>query len=139
LEIAVYKKVALPAELLLSKYYNYKLILLFEIASCFILYIPKLTKEKYNSKLLDKSSNSQQIEQNPIPIRVSAIDSNLLVQKYNSTDRIIAESIYIQYILLCQILTEVESLTEICNSSNNSNKDSDNSKFPLIYKIRPNY
>jgi hypothetical protein len=68
LQIAVYKKVAIPVELLLSKSYNYKLILPFEIASCFIAYIPKPTKEKYSSKLLYKSSNSWQIERNPIPI-----------------------------------------------------------------------
>jgi hypothetical protein len=109
------------------------------MASCFIAYIPKPTKEKYSSKPLYKSSNSRQIKQNPVPIEVPAIDSNLPVQKYNSSNRIIVEGILIQHILLYLILIEVESLTEICNSSNNSNKDSDNSKFLSIYKIIPNY
>ena len=109
------------------------------MASCFIAYVPKPTKEKYSSKLLDKIGNSRQIEQNPMPIRVSAIDSDLPAQKCNSSDSIIVEGILIQHILLCLILIEVESLTEICNSSNNCNKDSDDSKFPPIHKIRPNY
>jgi hypothetical protein len=138
-EIAIYKKVALPAELLLSKSHNYKLILSFEMASCFIAYVPKPTKEKHSSKPFDKISNSQQIEQNPMPIGVSAIDSNLLAQKCNSGDSIIVEGILIQHILLCLILIEAESLTEICNSSDSHNKDSDNSEFPPIHKIRSNY
>jgi hypothetical protein len=57
-EIAVYKKVALPAELLLSKSHNHKLILPFEMASRFIAYVPKPTKEKHGSKPLDKIGNS---------------------------------------------------------------------------------
>jgi hypothetical protein len=114
-------------------------VVLLQIASCFIAYIPKPTKEKYSSKLLYKSNNSQQIERNPIPIRMPAINSNLLAQKYNSSNRIIVEGILIQPILLYLILIKVESLTEICNCSNNSNKNSDNSEFLPIYKIRPNY
>ncbi len=54
LEIAVYKKVALPAELLLSKSHNHKLILPFKMASRFITYVPKLTKEKHSGKPLYK-------------------------------------------------------------------------------------
>jgi len=106
------------------------------MASRFIAYVPKLTKEKHSSKPLNKISNSQQIKQNPMPIRVSAIDSNLLAQKCNNSNSIIVKSILIQHILLCLILIEAESLIEICNSSNNNNKDLDNSKFPLIHKIR---
>ena len=75
LEIAVYK-VALPAELLLSKPHNYKLILPSEMASRFIAYVSKPTKEKHGSKPLGKSGNSRQIERNPMPIGVSAIDSD---------------------------------------------------------------
>lgn len=74
-----------------------------------------------------------------MPVRVLAIDSDLLAQKYNSVDKIIVKGILIQHILLCLILIKVESLTEICNSSDNSNKNLDNSEFPLIYKIKTNY
>jgi hypothetical protein len=109
------------------------------MASCFIAYVPKPTKEKHGGKPLYKSGNSQQIKQNPVPIEVPAIDSDLLPQKCNSGDRIIVEGILIQHILLCLILIEVESLTEICNSSDNGNEDSDDSEFPPIHKIIPNY
>jgi hypothetical protein len=69
-------------------------------------------------------------------IRMSAIGSELPIQKCNSSNKIIVEGILIKYILLCLILIEVEFLTEICISSNNSNKDSDNSEFLPIYKIK---
>jgi hypothetical protein len=69
-------------------------------------------------------------------IRMSAIGSELPIQKCNSSNEIIVEGILIKYILLCLILIEVEFLTEICISSNNSNKDSDNSEFLPIYKIK---
>jgi hypothetical protein len=104
LEIAAYKKVALLAELLLSKFCNYKLVLLFEIATCFIAYIPKPAKEKHSSKPLGKSSNSWQIEQNPILVEVPIIDSELPAQKYNSNNRIVVEGMLIQYILLYLVL-----------------------------------
>jgi hypothetical protein len=107
------------------------------MASRFIAYVPKPTKEKHGSKPLDKIGNGRQIERNPIPIGVSAIDSGLLAQKCNSGDGIIVEGILIQHILLCLILIEAESLTEICNSSDNGNEDSDDSEFPPIHKIRP--
>jgi hypothetical protein len=74
-----------------------------------------------------------------VSIGVPAIDSDLLAQNCNGSDRIIVGDILIQHILLCLILIEVESLTEICNSSDNSNEDSDDSEFPSIHKIRPNY
>jgi hypothetical protein len=77
------------------------------MASRFIAYVPKPTKEKHGSKPLYKSGNSRQIERNPVPIEVPAIDSNLLPQKYNSSDRIIVEGILIQHILLCLILSRI--------------------------------
>jgi hypothetical protein len=73
LEIAVYKMVTLPAELLCSKYYNCKqLILPLKIANRFIPYVPKLTNEKQSNKPLCKSvlkqpsniNSSRPIEQN---------------------------------------------------------------------------
>jgi hypothetical protein len=109
------------------------------MASRFIAYIPKPTKEKHGGKPLYKSSNGWQIERNPVPIEVPAIDIDLPPQKCNSGDRIIVEGILIQHILLYLILIEVESLTEICNSSDNGNENLDNSEFPPIYKIIPNY
>lgn len=139
MEIAVYKKVALPAELLLSKSHNHKLTLPLEMASRFIAYVPKPTTEKHGSKPLYKTGNSQQIERNPMPIGMHAINSKLPAQKYDGGDGIIVEGILIQHILLCLILIEVEPLTEICNSSDNGNEDSDDSEFPPIHKIRPNY
>jgi hypothetical protein len=51
LEIAVYKKVALPAELLCSKHNHKQLILPLKMANCFIPYVPKPTNEKHSSKL----------------------------------------------------------------------------------------
>jgi hypothetical protein len=109
------------------------------MASRFIAYVPKPTKEKHGGKPLYKSGNSRQIKRNPVPIEVPAIDSDLPLQKCNGGDRIIVEGILIQHILLSLILIEVESLTEICNSSDNGNEDSDNSEFPPIHKIIPNY
>jgi hypothetical protein len=91
LEIAdVYKKVALLTELPGSKYHNHKqLILPLKMANRFIPYVPKPAHEKYRSKPLCKNvpqefsifDGSQKIERNPV--RVSAIDSDLLTQKVN--------------------------------------------------------
>jgi hypothetical protein len=84
LEIAVYKKVTLPAELLYSKYHNHKqLILPLKMANCFIPYVPKPTNEKHSSKPPCKNvpnqpstvDSSRQIERNSAPIRASAVDS----------------------------------------------------------------
>jgi hypothetical protein len=57
------------------------------MATRFIAYIPKLMKEKHISKSLYKSmlkefstsNNNQPIEWNPIPIKVSAIESDFLI------------------------------------------------------------
>ena len=98
LKISVYKKVALPAELLCNKYYNYKqLILPLKIANCFIPYVPKPTNKKYNNKLLCKNvpkqpstvNSNQQIKQNSMLIRASAVGSDLLIQKVIKDNKII--------------------------------------------------
>lgn len=109
------------------------------MANCFIAYTSKPTKENHDSKPPYKSNHGRQIERNSVLLRVPAIDSDLPAQNGNSCDRIIVEGILIKYILLYLILIELGSVTEICNSSNNGNKDSDNSEFPPIHKIRPNY
>jgi hypothetical protein len=79
------------------------------MAAHFITYIPKLTKEKHISKLLCKSmlkefstsNNSQLIKRNPMPIKVSAIKSDFLIQKVNRDNGIIVEGILIHYISCC--------------------------------------
>jgi len=68
-----------------------------------------------------------------VPIRVLAIGSDLPTQKVNNSNRIIVKGTLIKYILLYLILMQVDSFTEICKSSNN------NSEFPPIPEIRPNY
>jgi hypothetical protein len=67
------------------------------MASRFIPYVPKPTNEKYSSKQLCKNVPKQQIERNSVPIRVSAMDSDLLMQKVNGDDGIMVEGTLIQY------------------------------------------
>ena len=62
---------------------------------------------------------------------VSAVD-DLLMQRVNGGDWIMVEGTLVHHILLCRILMQVESLTEICNSSDNGNEDSDDSEFPSV-------
>jgi hypothetical protein len=73
-----------------------------------------------------------------MPIRVSAVD-DLLMQKLNGDQGVMVERTLVQHILLCLILIQVESLTEICKSSNNGNEDSDDTEFPPVPEIGPNY
>jgi hypothetical protein len=62
-------------------------------------YVPKPTKEKHSSKPLYKttlkefstSNNNQPIKRNHLPIRVSAIESDFLMQKLNGDDEIMIE------------------------------------------------
>jgi hypothetical protein len=64
------------------------------MATRFIAYIPKPTKEKHISRSLCESTlkefstsdNNQPIERNPVPVRDSAIESDFLLQKVNRTD-----------------------------------------------------
>jgi hypothetical protein len=67
-----------------------------------------------------------------VPIRAPAVDSDLLMQKVNRYNRIMAKGIRIYPILLRSILTRLESLTEICKSSNNSDDDEDDTYFPTV-------
>jgi hypothetical protein len=105
LEIAVYKKVALPTKLLCSKH-NYKqLILPLKIANRFIPYVPKPTNENHSSKPPCKSvpkqpstvDSSQQIERNSAPIRAPVVDSDLLMQKVNRYYGIMTRGIHIYH------------------------------------------
>ena len=73
------------------------------MANCVIPYVPKPTNEKYSSKPLCKNvpkqpstiDSSRQIERNSVPIRASAMDSDLLMQKANGGDLIIVRGIRI--------------------------------------------
>jgi hypothetical protein len=85
------------------------------MANRFIPYVLKPTNEKHSSKPPCKSilkqpstvNNSQQIERNSTPIRAPTVDSDLLMQKVNGDDRIIAKGIHIYPILLRLILISV--------------------------------
>jgi hypothetical protein len=83
--------------------------------------------------------DSQQIERNSVPIRVSAMDSNLLTQWVNRDDGIMVEGMLTQHLLSCLVLMQVESLTEICKSSDNGNEDIDDSEFPSVPEVISNY
>jgi hypothetical protein len=63
------------------------------------------------------------------------VDSDLLMQKMNKYNRIIARGIHIYPILLYLILMQLKSLTEIWKSSNNSDKDKDNMYFPTVQEL----
>ena len=79
------------------------------MATRFIAYLPKLTKEKHISKSLCKSTlkefstsnNNQPIERNPMPIKVSAIESDFLIQKVNKDDAIMVQGTLAHYIYRC--------------------------------------
>jgi hypothetical protein len=76
------------------------------MATRFIAYLPKPTKEKHISKSLYKSTlkefstsnNNQLIERNPIPVKVFAIESDFIIQKVNRDDAIIVEGIFTHHI-----------------------------------------
>jgi hypothetical protein len=112
------------------------------MANCFIPYVLKLTNEKHSSKPPCKSvpkqpstaNSSQQIERNSTPIRTPTMDSDLLMQKVNRDDGIIARGIHIYPILLRLMLMRLESLTEIWKSSN-SDKDEDVMYFPTVQEL----
>jgi hypothetical protein len=113
------------------------------MANRFIPYVPKPTSGKYSSKPLCKNvpkqpstvDSSRQIERNSAPIRASAVDSDLLMQKVNGGDGIMAGGIRIYPILLRLILMRLESLTEIWKSSNNGNEDEDDMYFPTVQEL----
>jgi hypothetical protein len=76
------------------------------MTTCFITYVPKPTKTKDNSKLLFKnilkefgtSNNNQLLIQNLLSVKVSAIESDFLIQKANRNNRITIQSILVYYI-----------------------------------------
>jgi hypothetical protein len=88
---------------------KYNQLRILKIAICFIVYIPKLTKEKHISRLLYKSilkefstsDNNQSIEQNPVSVRDSVIESDFLLQKVNRNDKMMVQGTLIQYIYRC--------------------------------------
>lgn len=63
---------------------------------------------------------------------MSAMD-DLLMQRVNREDGIMVEGTFVQHILPCLILMQVESLMEICKGIDN--KDSDNNEFPPVLEI----
>jgi hypothetical protein len=79
------------------------------MATCFITYVPKPTKTIDYSKLLYKSmlkefstsDNNQLSIQNPLPVKVSAIESNFLIQKANRNNKILVQGIPVYYIYRC--------------------------------------
>ena len=52
-------------------------------------------------KEFSTSNNNQLIERNPVPIKVSAIESDFLIQKVNRDDRIMVEGILRHLISCC--------------------------------------
>jgi hypothetical protein len=112
------------------------------MANRFIPYVPKPTNEKHSKrpcKSIPKQpstlDSSQQIKQNSAPIRAPTIDSNLLMQKVNRYDRIMARGLRIYPILLHLILMRLESLTEIWKRSNNGDEDEYDMYFLTIQEL----
>jgi hypothetical protein len=76
------------------------------MANRFIPYVPKLMNEKHSSKPPCKNvpkqpstvDSSQQIERNSTLIRTSAVDNDLLMQKVNGDNGIMAKGILIHHI-----------------------------------------
>jgi hypothetical protein len=109
----------------------------------FIAYVPKPTKEKHIIKSLCKSTlkefstsdNNQSMERHLLPVRVSAIESDFLTQKVNGDDGIVLEGTLKHHIYRCQILMQVESLTEICRSSDSGDEDEDDTYFPTVQEL----
>ena len=88
---------------------KYKQLRILKMATRFIAYVPKPTKEKHISKSLCKSTfkefstsdNNRPIERNPVPVKVSAIESDFLIQKVNRDDGIMVEGILTHHISRC--------------------------------------
>jgi hypothetical protein len=78
-------------------------------ATRFITYVPKPTMEKHISKSLCKSTlkdfstsdNNQPIERNPVPVRISAIESDFLTQEVNGNDRMMVQGTLTHCIYRC--------------------------------------
>jgi hypothetical protein len=76
--------------------------------------------------------DSLQVERNSLPMRVFAVNSDMLMQKVNGDNGIIVGGMLTQRILPCLILTCIESLKEICKSSDNGNKTYMTANFLLF-------
>ena len=113
------------------------------MANRFIPYVPKPTNEKQSNKPLCKNlpkqpstiDSSQHIKWNSTPIRASAMDSDLLMQKVNGDDGIMVEGTLIQHNLWCLILIQVERLVEVFNNSDNGNETIDDTYFPTVPEL----
>lgn len=110
------------------------------MADRFIPYVPKPTNARYSSKPLCKNvpkqpstiDSSGQIERDFVPIRASTVDGDLLMEEVNGDDGIIVRGMRTRHILSRLILIQVEYLTEICKSSDNTNGDIDDSYLPSV-------
>lgn len=117
------------------------------MANRFIPYVPKLTNEKYSSKPLCKNvpkqrrtvDSSGKINGNSVPIRVSAVDSDVPTQKVNGDNGIKVGGMLILHISSYLILIHVESLTGIFKSGDNGNGDVYDSEFPPVLEVVSNY
>jgi hypothetical protein len=117
------------------------------MANRFIPYVPKPTNEKYSSKPLCKNvpkqpstvDSSGQIKRNSVPIRASAVDSDVPTQKVNGDNGIMVGGTLTLHISSCLILIHVESLTGIFKSGDNGNEDVYDSEFPPVPEVVSNY
>jgi hypothetical protein len=81
----------------------------FKMTTRFITYVPKPTKAKDNSKPLCKSTlkelstsdNNQLLTRNPLPVKVSAMESDFLIQKANGNDGMLVQGTLAHYIYHC--------------------------------------
>lgn len=75
----------------------------------FITYVPKLTKAIHSSKPLCKSTlkefstsdNNQLSTRNPLPVKVSAMETAFLMQKVNGNDGMMVQGTLAHYIYHC--------------------------------------
>ena len=78
---------------------KYEQLRILKIATRFITYVPKPTKEKHISKSLCKSTlkdfstsnNNQPIQRNPMPVKIPAMESDSFIQGVNRNDRLIVQ------------------------------------------------
>jgi hypothetical protein len=88
---------------------KYKQLRILKMATRFIAYVPKPTKEKHIGKSLCKntlkefstSDNNQPIERNSVPVKVSAIESDFLIRKVNADDGVMIEGTLPHHISRC--------------------------------------
>jgi hypothetical protein len=81
----------------------------FKITTYFITYVLKLTKTKDNSKPLFKSTlkelstsnNNQLLTRNLLPVKVSTIECDFLIQKANGNDGMTIQGTLTHYFYRC--------------------------------------